>query len=105
MIRMPMWRTAEKRQEAHEAKVLACLARYPNGKQSSAQVATDTRLLSGVLYPALIRLEGRGQIASAWEDRKATPVGEAKRRLYWITAVGLERHETSKASIPLNESR
>jgi DNA-binding PadR family transcriptional regulator len=50
-------------------------------------IARETGLKSGTLYPVLIRLADRGLLEACWEDEQ--PVGRPRRHLYRLTTEGL----------------
>ena len=55
---------------------------------SGADIARQTKLSSGTLYPILMRLEHHGWIDSEWEEGDPRKLGRPRRRLYHITALG-----------------
>ncbi|HEY1760432.1 MAG TPA: helix-turn-helix transcriptional regulator, partial [Bryobacteraceae bacterium] len=57
-------------------------------KYSGADVAQRTELLSGSLYPILIRYEQAGWLTSRWEKEEPAVLGRPRRRLYRITGAG-----------------
>ncbi|HSJ45395.1 MAG TPA: helix-turn-helix transcriptional regulator [Euzebyales bacterium] len=68
-------------------------ARQFYGFQLAKQLAdaADARRLTahGTLYKALGRLDGRGLLASTWEDPQvAADAGRPRRRLYEVTGAG-----------------
>jgi PadR family transcriptional regulator, regulatory protein PadR len=69
-------------------KVLSALASSSRDGLSGAEIAKDTRLPSGTLYPILIRLEEAGWLQSRWEAESPVVLGRPRRRFYWVTAQG-----------------
>jgi PadR family transcriptional regulator len=61
-------------------------------------LAKETGLKSGTLYPILIRLADRGYVAARWEDEQ--PAGRPRRHLYRLTAAGREVAEALPAQEP-----
>src|SRR5690242_2462836 len=55
---------------------------------SGADIARETKLASGTLYPILMRLEKHKWIESRWEDGDPRKLGRPRRRLYQVTALG-----------------
>lgn len=55
---------------------------------SGADIARETKLSSGTLYPVLMRLERNGWVESKWEDGDPHDLGRPRRRLYRITSLG-----------------
>ncbi len=49
-------------------------------------IARETGLKSGTLYPILIRLAERGLVEARWEEEQ--PAGRPRRHLYRLTADG-----------------
>jgi PadR family transcriptional regulator PadR len=50
------------------------------------ELAKETGLKSGTLYPILIRLAERGLVEARWEEEQ--PAGRPRRHLYRLTADG-----------------
>ena len=57
-------------------------------RAAGADIAKDTGLASGTLYPILLRLEGFGWLASEWEYGDPATLGRPRRRFYTLTAEG-----------------
>ncbi|RPI23672.1 MAG: PadR family transcriptional regulator [Actinobacteria bacterium] len=75
----------ERRPSRQTAAVLAALAAGP-GWRHGYDLARETGLASGTLYPVLMRLEERGYLESRWSEGIE---GRPRRHLYRITAAGL----------------
>jgi PadR family transcriptional regulator, regulatory protein PadR len=69
--------------------VLAALCSRPRAWRHGYDLARETGLKSGTLYPILIRLSDRGLLESCWEDEQ--PVGRPRRHLYRLTSEGVAR--------------
>jgi PadR family transcriptional regulator, regulatory protein PadR len=69
--------------------VLAALRSRPRTWHHGYDLARETGLKSGTLYPILIRLADRGLLESCWEDEQ--PSGRPRRHLYRLTSAGLAR--------------
>jgi DNA-binding PadR family transcriptional regulator len=69
------------------AVIKAVLKRHGKGV-SGAEIAKDTRLASGSLYPILTRLEKAGWLSSEWETGNPAVLGRPRRRFYRVTALG-----------------
>ena len=67
--------------------VLAALCADPQTWRHGYEIAKDTALKSGSLYPILIRLADRGLVEARWEEEQ--PAGRPRRHLYRLTAGGL----------------
>jgi DNA-binding PadR family transcriptional regulator len=66
--------------------VIAALAASPSAWQHGYELAKQTALQSGTLYPILIRLAERGLVEARWEEEQ--PRGRPRRHLYRLTAAG-----------------
>jgi DNA-binding PadR family transcriptional regulator len=67
--------------------VIAALCSTPSGWRHGYDIAKQTGLKSGTLYPILIRLAERGMLEACWEAGQ--PAGRPRRHLYRLTAEGL----------------
>jgi DNA-binding PadR family transcriptional regulator len=59
-------------------------------------LARETGLKSGTLYPILMRLEQRGLLEARWEDEPAP--GRPRRHLYRLTGSGVQEARASVRS-------
>ena len=64
-------------------------------------LARETALKSGTLYPILMRLERHGWLEAVWEDEPVP--GRPRRHLYRLTSAGVAEARTRPAS-PVRES-
>jgi PadR family transcriptional regulator len=69
-------------------KVLSAIMAAGRSEMSGSQVAVETGLASGSLYPILLRLERVGLLRSRWEKIDPSKEGRPRRRLYQMTAAG-----------------
>src|SRR5207342_2188278 len=76
--------------------VLAVLCAEPLMWRHGYDIARETRVKSGTLYPILVRLADRGLVEASWEDEHVP--GRPRRHLYRLTADGLAAATT--AAIP-----
>ncbi|HET7017463.1 MAG TPA: PadR family transcriptional regulator [Streptosporangiaceae bacterium] len=67
--------------------VLSALAVEPSSWRHGYDLAKETSLKSGTLYPILVRLADRGLVEACWEDEQ--PAGRPRRHLYRLTSDGL----------------
>jgi PadR family transcriptional regulator PadR len=72
---------------AQTLAVLQALAAEPSRWRHGYDVATETGLKSGSLYPILARLADRKMLEARWEDEQ--PSGRPRRHLYRLTGDGL----------------
>lgn len=89
--------TRERRPSSQTAKVLSALAEQPAQWRYGYDLALETRLQSGSLYPILVRLSDRGVLESRWETD--VPAGRPPRHLYRLTAAGIE-YAAQQARVP-----
>jgi DNA-binding PadR family transcriptional regulator len=66
---------------------------------SGSQVAAETGLASGSLYPILLRLERVGLLRSRWEKIDPSKEGRPRRRLYQMTAAGAAQTRTALSEL------
>jgi PadR family transcriptional regulator PadR len=83
--------------------VLAALHRHPPTWRYGYDIAKETELASGTLYPILGRLADRGLLETRWEADP--PEGRPRRHLYRLTAAGVRRaaevgREPVRATVP-----
>jgi PadR family transcriptional regulator, regulatory protein PadR len=69
-------------------QVLRIFLDNPNGSYAGSDIAKTTGIMSGVLYPILLRLEGAKWLGSKWEAEAATELGRPRKRLYRLTPKG-----------------
>jgi len=72
---------------AQTLSVLAALCAQPSQWCHGYELAKQTGLKSGTLYPILIRLADRGLVEACWQDEPQP--GRPRRHLYRLTAAGL----------------
>jgi PadR family transcriptional regulator PadR len=78
----------EPRVSAQGLKVLHTLMRAGSVELSGAEIHDKTGILSGTLYPILVRFRGVGWLTDRWEDAAPIELGRPKRRYYRLTAEG-----------------
>lgn len=78
---------ADRRFSAQTLSLLAALETNPSAWRHGYQLAKETGLRSGTLYPVLIRLADRGLVEACWEGEQ--PAGRPRRHLYRLTPDGL----------------
>jgi PadR family transcriptional regulator, regulatory protein PadR len=86
-----------RRPSAQTSSVLAALAAAASEWRYGYELAVETGLQSGSLYPILVRLSERAILESRWETD--VPAGRPPRHLYRLTASGLE-YATAHAPSP-----
>ena len=78
--------------------VLAALVAQPVSWRHGYDLAGETGLKSGTLYPILIRLADREMVEACWEDGE--PAGRPRRHLYRLTPDGLAAATAALAAAP-----
>ena len=58
---------------------------------AGADIAKESKLASGSLYPILMRLEAAGWLSSQWEESAPQMMGRPRRRLYKVTGLGMQK--------------
>ena len=83
---------------AQTRAVLAALAAEPSEWRHGYDLARETGLKSGTLYPILIRLADREMVEACWEADQ--PAGRPRRHLYRLTSQGLAAASAAPAPAP-----
>lgn len=80
---------ADRRLTLQTQMVLRVLLDSPQEEQYGLEIARQSGLASGTIYPILARLEDDGWLESGWEDIDESREGRRKRRYYRVTGYGL----------------
>jgi DNA-binding PadR family transcriptional regulator len=72
------------------AAVLQVMLTQPTHRHYGLQIAEQTHLPTGTIYPILARLEKAGWISSTWEERDPSELERPRRRLYLLTGHGAQ---------------
>jgi PadR family transcriptional regulator, regulatory protein PadR len=78
--------------------VLAALCAQPAEWRYGYDLAKQTALKSGTLYPILVRLADRGLVEACWEEGR--PAGRPPRHLYRLSSEGLALAQAALAAAP-----
>ena len=78
--------------------VLAALLTRPSSWRHGYDLAVETGLKSGTLYPILVRLADREIVEARWEE--GDPAGRPRRHLYRLTSDGLATATAALAAAP-----
>ena len=78
--------------------VLAALCVEPADWRHGYDLARQTGLKSGTLYPILVRLADRGLLDARWEDGR--PAGRPPRHLYRLSSEGLAQARVALEAAP-----
>ncbi len=68
--------------------VLRALLTDPTNPRYGLELATETLLPTGTIYPILARLEAARWVVSSWENVDPAKEGRPRRRLYQLTGAG-----------------
>lgn len=63
------------------------------------EIAKEVGIKSGTLYPALARLERDGLLESRWEVADPAEEGRPRRRMYTLTAPGIEAANAARMDV------
>lgn len=66
---------------------------------AGSDIVRATKMLSGTLYPVLMRLEGAGWLKSKWETIDPSKMGRPRKRLYRLTALGKKKAKETLAEL------
>ena len=83
---------------AQTLAVLAALVARPTSWRHGYDLAGETGLKSGTLYPILVRLADREMVEACWEEGE--PAGRPRRHLYRLTTDGLAAATATLAAAP-----
>jgi DNA-binding PadR family transcriptional regulator len=83
---------------AQTLAVLAALCSIPSDWRHGYDIAKETGLKSGTLYPILMRLADRGLLDARWESEQ--PAGRPRRHLYRLTVGGVAAARAALADAP-----
>ncbi len=72
----------------HALKVLRFFLDAPTAEVSGVDLIRGVGLLSGTVYPLLMRFEKRGLLSSRWESEEPAALGRPRKRLYRLTGDG-----------------
>ncbi len=87
------------RMTSQTRRLLLALAEQFDDGQYGFDLMSRTKLQSGTLYPALIRLETEGLVSSTWEEIDPSAAGRPRRRLYQLTGSGIRLAEKLQQSV------
>ena len=94
---------AEPRITSQGMRVLGAFVDAGHIELTGADITERIGMLSGTLYPILIRFREAGWLADRWEDEEAFELGRPKKRFYRLTAVGQRAYERGKAKASRGE--
>ena len=84
-------------------KVLRMFLDRPSRQFAGSDIAKETEMLSGTLYPILMRLEEAQWLESEWEQLDPSEAGRPRKRLYRITGLGQRKAYEAFSEIGISE--
>ena len=88
-----------RRFSAQTVSVLAALCADPSRWRHGYDLASETGLRAGTLYPILSRLADRGLLEACWEQEQ--PAGRPRRHMYRLSSEGLAQALAAVADAPV----
>jgi PadR family transcriptional regulator PadR len=86
-------------------RVLRLLMDHPRDSLAGSDILRRTGMLSGTVYPILLRLERADWVESRWEDLEASEAGRPRKRFYSLTGVGYNKTREALAELGLQNGR
>jgi PadR family transcriptional regulator, regulatory protein PadR len=71
----------------------------PQERLAGSDILKRIGMLSGTLYPILMRLERAGWLESEWEQLDASEAGRPRKRLYRLSANGYNKTKAALAEL------
>ena len=86
-------------------RVLRLFDEQPTLSLAGSDVSKRTGMLSGTIYPILMRLERAGWLSSQWENLDPSHAGRPRRRLYRLTGLGYNKSRAALAELGVPNGR
>src|SRR5471030_263182 len=86
-------------------RVLRLFDEQPNLSLAGSDISKQTGMLSGTLYPILMRLERARWLESEWETLDEGKAGRPRRRFYRLTGVGYNKSRAALAELGVPNGR
>ena len=86
-------------------RVLRLFLEKPREALAGSDVCKQTGMLSGTLYPILMRLERSGWLASRWEQLDPSEAGRPRKRLYRLTGLGYNKTSEALSELGVPKGR
>ncbi|SRR5258706_12123568 len=71
----------------------------PSCRLAGSDISKRTRMLSGTMYPILLRLERAGWLKSEWEELEPRDLQRPRRRFYSLTGLGYNKSRAALAEL------
>jgi PadR family transcriptional regulator, regulatory protein PadR len=82
-------------------RVMGTFLENPKEGLAGSDIWKKTGILSGTLYPVLMRLERAGWLEGEWEVLDPHDTGRPRKRLYRLTGLGYNKSRSALAEIGL----
>jgi len=86
-------------------KVLKLLLEHPTEALAGSDICRTSGMLSGTLYPILLRFEKAGWLESKWEELEPSEAGRPRKRFYRLTGIGHSRSRSALSELVVDEGR
>jgi PadR family transcriptional regulator, regulatory protein PadR len=97
--------TKDPRMSHQTLRILQLIAEGPKEGLAGSDISKRTRMLSGTVYPILMRLERVRWLASELEQVEPSKVGRPRRRLYRLTGLGYNKANAALSELGVFEGR
>jgi DNA-binding PadR family transcriptional regulator len=86
-------------------RVLGIFMTAPRERIAGSDIVKQTGMLSGTLYPILMRLERAGWLDSDWEQLDPVEAGRPRKRLYCLTPNGFNKANAALTELGVPSGR
>lgn len=86
-------------------RVLRVLLDDKRPRLAGSDITEQTNILSGTLYPLLMRLEKAGWLDSKWEELDPCEAGRPRKRLYQLTPNGYNKAQSAIQELTVGAGR
>jgi len=86
-------------------RVMRVFIEHPKESLAGSDIWRQTGVLTGTLYPILMRLERAGWLESKWEQLNPSEAGRPRKRLYRLTGLGYNKTNSALAELGLPNGR
>lgn len=100
-----MAETRDPRLSQQTLRILKLLLEKPREPVAGSDIARATGMLSGTLYPILLRLEKARWLKSEWEKLDPSAAGRPRKRLYQLTGVGYNKARAALMELAVPNGR
>jgi PadR family transcriptional regulator, regulatory protein PadR len=91
---------------SHQAlKVFSILLQRPQESVAGSDILKQTGMLSGTVYPILMRFERAKWLESEWEELDASEIGRPRKRLYRLSPAGYSRARAALTELGFADGR